>query len=316
MLAVLSGGTGTPKLLQGLARLVGQEELTVIVNTADDLEQSGIYVAPDLDVVTYTLAGLIDEEKWYGIRGDTYACHEMLARLGHRELLRMGDCDRAVSLWRTFMLRRGMRLSGATSEICRSLGVRARVLPMTDDRVETIVLTEAGEMSFQEFWVARRARVRVYGVRFKGIGRAAPAPGVVEAIEGSEAVIIGPSNPVTSIGPILRVREIGRSLAKLRRRVLAISPIIGKAPVSGPAGVLMRGIGYEVSPPGVARIYRRYAGALLVDTGDEGLVLEIERMGIRAFTAPLLMPNLRSKVRLARHVLGFFRKSSEKPRAS
>lgn len=260
MLTVLSGGTGTPKLLQGLSQLLKPEELSVIVNTGEDVEVSGLHVSPDLDTVVYTLAGIINEETWYGIRGDTFFCHEALKRLGHVELLRIGDRDRATKLYRTLMLRQGKPLSTITKYLCERFGVRVGVMPMSDERVQTLVNTEAGIMQFHEFWVVRRANDRVRSVKFEGAEDAKPAPGVLEALERSEVIIIGPSNPVTSIGPMLAVKEIREVLSSNRERVVAVSPIVGNAPVSGPADVLMEGLGYEVSPVGVARFYRGVTG--------------------------------------------------------
>ncbi len=303
MLAVLSGGTGTPKLLQGIARLLGPEDLSIIVNTAEDVEVSGLHVAPDLDTVMYTLTGIVNEETWYGIRGDTFTCHELLRRLGERELLRIGDRDRAVKLRRTLLLKQGKALSDVTKELCTSLGVRANVIPMSNDRVQTRIETEAGTLSFHKFWVVRRAADRVKGVSFEGIENAKPAPGVLDAIHKSRAVVIGPSNPVTSIGPIMAIEEIKVALLRNREKVIVVSPIVGDAAVSGPAGELMRGIGYKVSPLGVARVYREVASAMLIDRKDEKLAERIERFGIRVALADLLMPDTPSRVRLAREVL-------------
>ena len=303
MLAILSGGTGTPKLLQGLCQVVGQEGLSIIVNTAEDVEISGLHVSPDLDTVLYTLAGVVNEQTWYGIRGDTFERHEELKREGRPELLRIGDRDRQVKLRRTELLQRGKTLSEATRELCAEFGVKARVMPMSDDRVRTRIDTEAGRLGFHEFWVARRARDPVTAVTFEGIESAKPAPGVLEAIKDSEAVIIGPSNPVTSIGPIVAIGGIKEALKLGRRKVFAVSPIIGNAPVSGPAGVLMRGLGYEVSPLGVARIYREVAGTLVVDRGDAGMAGQIRELGVEAAVADLLMPDLQARVRLAETIL-------------
>jgi len=303
MITVLSGGTGTPKLLQGLARVVGQEKITVIVNTAEDTEISGLYVSPDVDTVVYTLAGIVNEETWYGVAGDSFRCHEMMGRLGRKELLRIGDLDRGIKLYRTIRMREGASLSEITEEICRSLGVRARVLPMTNDRVRTVVHTVEGDMSFHEFWVARRAKVDVRGVSFENIKRARPAEGVIESIRKSDRVIIGPSNPITSILPILSVGEVGQELERVRERVMAVSPIVGGAPLSGPAGVLMKTMGYEVSPVGVARIYGRFACTLFIDERDAALVGEVSRMGMKAEVADLMMPDLSARERLARRVL-------------
>lgn len=300
---MLSGGTGTPKLLQGLSRLIKPEEFSIIVNTGEDVEISGLLVSPDLDTVVYTLAGIVNEETWYGIRGGTFFCHEALKRLGHVELLRIGDRDRATKLYRTLMLKQGKPLSEITKEICQHLGVQANVLPMSDDRVRTLINTEAGIMQFHEFWVARRAKDKVIGVRFEGAENAEPAPGVLEALEKADGVLIGPSNPVTSIGPILAVEGIREALSRNRGRVVAVSPIVGNAPISGPAGVLMRGLGYEVSPVGVARIYRGVAGTLILNNTDERFGPAIDELGIKTVFMDTLMPDHAARVRFARELL-------------
>jgi len=300
---VLSGGTGTPKLLQGLSQLLKPEELSIIVNTGEDVEISGLHVSPDLDTVVYTLAGIVNEETWYGIRGDTFFCHEALKRLGHIELLQIGDRDRATKLYRTLKLKRGEPLSKVTKELCRQFGVRANVMPMSDERVQTLINTEAGMMTFHEFWVARKAMDRVLGVSFEGAEGAKPAPGVLEAIEAADVVLIGPSNPVTSIGPILAVEEIREALSRNRGGVVAVSPIVGNAPVSGPAGVLMRGLGYEVSPVGVARMYQGAVGTLVLNNLDEQFGPAIDELGIKAVFMDTLMPDHAARVRLARELL-------------
>jgi LPPG:FO 2-phospho-L-lactate transferase len=303
MLLVLSGGTGTPKLLQGFIRLLSPEELSVLVNTGEDVEVSGLNISPDLDTVLYTLAGLVDDEKWYGIRGDTFFCHEMLDRLGHKELLRLGDKDRAIKSYRTLMLREGKALSEVTDELRQRLGARSRVFPMTDDRVRTRVDTEGGSLSFHEFWVARRAADKVTGVSFEGAEEASPAPGVIKAIESASAIVVGPSNPVTSIGPILAIKKIREVLARNREKVLAVSPVVGDRPVSGPTGVLMEGLGYEVSPVGVAQMYRDVMSKFLLHQKDSHLAPKIEELDMQVFFTDLLMPNHDSRVRLAREVL-------------
>lgn len=303
MLTILSGGTGTPKLLQGFARLLEPKDLSIIVNTAEDVEVSGLHVAPDLDTVMYTLAGIVNEETWYGIRGDTFACHELLGRLGERELLRIGDRDRAVKLRRTLLLKRGKALSEATKELCTSLGVQANVIPMSDNRVQTRIETIAGPLSFHAFWVVRRAADKVKGVSFEGIENAKPAPGVLEAIEKAKTIIIGPSNPVTSIGPILAIEEIREAIIRNRERVLAVSPIVGNAAVSGPAGALMQGLGYEVIPLGVARMYQEVVDTLVLDRSDEGYAGAVEELEINTEFSDLLMPDIPSRVKLAREVL-------------
>jgi len=303
MLTVLSGGTGTPKLLQGLMQLVKHEELSIIVNTAEDVEISGLHVSPDLDTVMYTLAGVVNEDTWYGIHGDTFERHEELRLQGKPELLRIGDRDREVKRYRTDLLKQGKTLSDATRELCMRFGVSVRVMPMSDDYVRTRVETGAGPLSFHEFWVARRARDSVIDVKFEGIEFARPAPGVLDAIRESNAVIIGPSNPVTSIGPIVAIKEIREELVQMREKVLAVSPIVGGAPVSGPAGVLMKGIGCEVSPLGVARIYEDFVGTLVIDQRDVEFVADIEKLGIKVALEDIIIPDFSARTKLAKKIL-------------
>ena len=303
MLAILSGGTGTPKLIQGFSRLLKPEDLSVIANTGEDLIVSDLYVSPDIDTVMYTLAGIVDEDKWYGIRGDTFFCHEMLKRLGQTELLRIGDRDRATKLYRTLMLKQGRRLSEVTKEMCGRLGVRANVMPMSDDKVRTLVHTEAGSLTFHEFLIAREAADKVLGVSFEGAENAGPAPGVIEALQAAKLILIGPSNPVTSIGPVLAVKEIRKYLSENRDKVLAVSPIIGGKPVSGPAGALMQGVGQEVTPRGVAQMYRDVAANILIDQSDNQFAQSIVELDMRVLFADLLMPDHAARVKLARTIL-------------
>jgi LPPG:FO 2-phospho-L-lactate transferase len=309
---VLSGGTGTSKLLQGLSQILEPEELSVIVNTGEDVEISGLNVSPDIDTVMYSLAGIINEETWYGINGDTFFCHEALKGLGYAELLRIGDRDRATKMYRTLMLKRGKKLSTVSRELCEKFGVCANVMPMSDDRVQTRISTENGEMRFHEFWVARKASDRVFGINFDGAENAKPAPGVLEAIEISDSILIGPSNPITSIGPILVVEEIRQALSRDSRRVVAVSPIVGGAPISGPARVLMQGLGHEVSPLGVARIYNGVAGTLIMDNTDKKFEPSINEIGMKTFFMNTLMPDRGSRVRLARELLDILNKLSKK----
>jgi LPPG:FO 2-phospho-L-lactate transferase len=303
MLLVLSGGTGTPKLLQGLARSLPPEELSVLVNTAEDVEVSGLHVSPDLDTVTYTLAGIVDDRRWYGIRGDTFFCYEMLKSLGHEELLRLGDRDRAIKSYRTMRLQKGASLSEVTTEISRRLGIRSKIMPMSDDRVVTKIHTETRKLSFHEFWVVRKAADRVVDVNFEGVEKARPAPGVVRAIKSADGIIIGPSNPVTSIGPILAIKGIHEVLSQNREKVLAISPIVGSKAVSGPTGALMRGIGYNVTPASVAQLYQDVVSKFMLHQNDDHLAPSIEAMWLKVTVFDLLMPDHASRVRLARKAL-------------
>ena len=302
-LVFLSGGTGTPKLIQGFLQLVRQEEITVVGNTGEDLEVSGLYVSPDLDTLLYTFAGTVNEETWYGMEGDTFFEHERLKSRGIVEILRIGDRDRETKKLRTELMRKGFTLSEATRELCRRFGVSATLLPMSDSRVTTRILTKEGEMSFHEFWILRRGQVEVEGVRMEGAEAAEPAPGVLEALREADLIVIGPSNPVTSIGPILSIRKIRKSLEGARGKVVAVSPIIGNRPVSGPAGVLMRGLGFEVSPVGVAQIYKGVVGTLFIDKRDAVRAAEIQGLGISVRLAELLLPDHGSRKRLASQIL-------------
>lgn len=234
--------------------------MTVVANTADDLWISGNLVSPDLDAIVYTLAGMIDRRKWWGIEGDSFKTHEFLKSLGRRELLALGDLDRAVHIFRSDLLREGLTLSEATERLCRGLKVEEMIVPMTDDPVSTVVSTPEGEMDLQEFWVGRGGRPEVTGVRYRGIGEARPSPGFIAALERAaeegEPVLIGPSNPVSSIGPILAPRGVRDLLGGGRGKcpVVAVSPLVGGRPVSGPAAKFMRAQGYPVTDQGVAEI--------------------------------------------------------------
>ena len=300
MLVTLGGGVGASRFLQGLVRVVPPEELDVIVNTGDDVELHGLHISPDVDTVMYTLAGLVDEERGWGIRGDTFRCLEMLGRYGCETWFRLGDMDLATHIYRTHLLRRGMKLSEVTDLLRRLLGVKARIIPMTDDRVETWIRTPTGEMHFQEYYVKRGAVDPVLGVVYRGIKDASPAPGVLDAIRDADGVIICPSNPVVSVMPILSIRGVRGALKRTGARVLAISPIVGGAPVRGPADKLMRGLGAEVSAYGVSKLYSDVLDHFIMDRRDEEQKTRIEELGIDVTVADTIMRSLEDKVRLAR----------------
>jgi LPPG:FO 2-phospho-L-lactate transferase len=244
--------------LVGLKKVLPSSDLTVVANTADDLWISGNLVSPDLDTVVYTLAGMIDRSKWWGIENDSFSTHNFLNGLGRRESLALGDLDRAVHIFRSELLREGLTISMATERLCHALKIEERVIPMTDDPVSTMISTPEGEMHLQEYWVGRGGRPEATGIRFRGIEDALPSLGFLEALEraeeGGEPVLIGPSNPVSSIGPILALRGVRDALKKRRRtgRVVAISPLVGGKPVSGPAAKFMRAWGFPVTDQGVA----------------------------------------------------------------
>ncbi len=291
MIVVLTGGTGGAKFVTGLQSCVPPEELTCIVNTGDDVEWWGLHVSPDLDSITYALAGLLSKERGWGVEGDTFECLGVMKQLGAPGWFQLGDRDLAVHITRTNLLRAGKTLTQATSEIARALGVNARILPMSDSRVETRITTDRGELTFQEFFVRERYQVGVHAVRFEGAPGAKAAPGVVDAILSAEAVLIAPSNPITSIGPILAVPAIKQALAATAAPVGAVSPIVGGAAVSGPAGELMRLRGLEVSPLGVARAYEDFLDVLVLDEKDNVLARELSAEGVRAVCTKTVMQN-------------------------
>jgi LPPG:FO 2-phospho-L-lactate transferase len=303
MLTALAGGTGAAKFLRGLLTFADPDLLTVIGNTGDDIELWGLHVSPDLDTVTYTLAGLIDESKGWGIRGDTFQCLAAMSAFGYQAWFNLGDRDLATHLVRTDALRRGLPLSEVTDAIRRALGVKSRILPMSDQPVRTMIRSPAGWLRFQEFFVREKAQVEVLDVTCEAAEAARPAPGVLEAIREARAVIVCPSNPITSIGPILAVPGIAEALAATRAPVLAVSPIIGGAAVSGPAGALMAARGLPVSALGVARAYREWLDILVIDRRDRGLTHDLLGLGVSPVVADTLMTDRESEGALARAVV-------------
>jgi LPPG:FO 2-phospho-L-lactate transferase len=303
MITALAGGVGAARFLTGLVRLVSEEELTVIVNTGDNMTLHGLNISPDTDIVTYTLAGVVDESKGWGIRGDTFRCLEALKKLGEETWFRLGDNDMATSVYRTALLSEGVDLSEVTARIARAFGLRVAILPMTNDKFETQIKTTSGTFHFEEYLVKRKAQDEVLGVSYLGVDRAEPAPRVLDAIADSELVVVCPSNPVVSIGTILTVKGIRDSLRKTHARKVAISPIVGGAPVKGPADKLLKGLGHEVSALGVAELYRDFMDTFVIDTVDSKDRTKIEELGVRVKVANTIMRSLDDKVSLAKAVL-------------
>lgn len=293
---VLAGGVGAARLLRGLAPGLRDGELTVVVNTADDDEFFGLHVSPDVDTVLYTLAGLADPMRGWGLDGDTFAALGALGRYGEPTWFQLGDRDLATHLFRTQRLRRGEPLSSITALQARALGVPARVLPMSDDRVRTIVETTGGRRSFQEYLVRDRARETVRAIRWSGARSARPAPGVRAAIEEATVVLVAPSNPLVSIGPILAVPGIRQSLRRTGAPVIAVSPLIGGRPVKGPADRMMRALGLPPNPLGIAGCYADFLDGIVIDAHDRAWAPRLEARGLAVATLDILM---RSQVRAA-----------------
>ena len=302
-IVVLTGGTGGAKFVDGLRHVVPPKDLTFIVNTGDDLEWWGLQVSPDVDSITYVLADLLSKDRGWGVQDDTFQCLQMMARLGQPAWFQIGDRDLATHLRRTELIRLGKTLTEATAEIAASFGIAARILPMSDARVETRVQTPAGELSFEEYFVQRHFKDAVISVRFAGAETASPAPGVVDSILSASVVILAPSNPVTSIGPILAVPGIREALRQTPVPVAAVSPIIGGAAVSGPAGAMLASQGLPVSIAGVAKIYEDFLDILIVDVVDERSAEKLERPGLRVHCANTIMKSADDKANLARTVL-------------
>jgi LPPG:FO 2-phospho-L-lactate transferase len=305
MIVVLTGGTGGAKFVDGLRQVVSAKELTIIVNTGDDLEWWGLYMSPDLDSITYVLAGLLSKERGWGVKGDTFFCLQAMGDLGEPIWFHVGDRDLAVHLLRSRLLAQGKTLTEVTAIIAAKMSVQARILPMSNARVETRVDTPAGDLSFEEYFVQRWYQDPVNSVRFAGSADAEPAPGVVEAILSASAVILAPSNPVTSIGPILAVPGIKKALQETPAPVVAISPLIGGKAVSGPAGVLMAAQGLPVSLAGLAQAYGEFLDILVADVADAKAAKELQRPGLRVVCASTVMRTAEDKATLARAVLTF-----------
>jgi LPPG:FO 2-phospho-L-lactate transferase len=302
-LAVLAGGTGAAKFLRGLIPLIDPSDLTIIGNVGDDAEIWGLHVSPDLDTLCYTLAGLLDETKGWGVRDESFHALDHMARFGEPAWFNLGDRDLATHLHRTRLLKEGRTLSEATASIASSLGVAATILPMSDQAVRTRLLGPEGWLDFQEYFVRDKAQVEISEVEYAGAATATPAPGVLEAIRAARTVIVCPSNPITSIGPILAVPALTDALAETAASTVAISPIVGREAVSGPAGRLMAASGLPVSAAGIARLYARWLDILVFDERDRQQLPEILQLGVSPVTAQTIMATREDEVALARRVL-------------
>jgi LPPG:FO 2-phospho-L-lactate transferase len=302
-IAALAGGIGASKFLLGLSSVLPPEEITIIANTGDDIELLGLRISPDIDTITYTLAGVINEATGWGLTGDTFECINWLSRYGEARWFNLGDRDLATHIYRTHQLRQGRSLTEVTDHIRRSLGVRSVILPMTDAYMPTRVVTDEGEMHFQEYFVRRRCEPRVNQIRFDGVESAQPAQGVMNAILDADAVIICPSNPFISIGPILAVPGLLDALKKTRAEVIAITPIIGGRALKGPAADMLRDLGHEVSARGVALVYKDFVDVFVLDELDATIEPDIKELGMRVVTTNTVMNALEDKQQLARRVL-------------
>jgi LPPG:FO 2-phospho-L-lactate transferase len=299
----LAGGVGAARFLDGLARVYPPEKITAIVNTGDDLDYLGVHISPDLDIVTYSLAGIVDKEKGYGIDGDTYNCMTQLERYAAETWFRIGDRDFATHLLRTAFLQQGFTMSELTEKIRSLLGVKVRILPMSDQLIATKIKTSHGLLDFQEYFVKRKFVDNVEDVTYEGASVALPAPGVTESIEKAGAIVLCPSNPILSIGPILAVPGIRNALAKTEGRILGISPIVGGKAIKGPLDRIMRHLGLEVSPLGVAQLYKGLLRGFLIDDVDKTLASKIGGLGMKVTMTQTIMDSTEARARLAEAAL-------------
>ena len=308
-ITALAGGVGAARFLRGVVRVVPETNLSVIVNTGDDEEFFGLSVSPDLDTVTYTLANAVDSEKGWGLPRETHRCLAALGRYYTDTWFGLGDADLATHLFRTQALRQGQTLSQATAAIARQWGIKATVLPMSNERVRTVVHTEAGALPFQEYFVKQRSEGQVSKVAFSGMETAQAAPGVVEALYSADLVVLPPSNPIVSIGPILSLPGVREALRATPAPIVAISPLVAGKPIKGPADRMLAGLGIEVSSVGVAKLYHDFVDTFVLDRQDiehDPTPRErLEKMGITVIVTDTVMSAMDKSVALARAVIEF-----------
>ena len=297
MITVLSGGTGTPKLLQGIKEIVDPEELTIIVNTLENDYFSGVYVSADIDTVLYTMADMINEEVWYGVKDDTFITHERLEEIGCAELLRIGDIDRATKIQKTQLIEK-YGLKKACEIQSDKMGIKADIIPMSEENSDIKIVTDIGELEFHDFLIKHRSEPVVEDLKFSKVN---PAEGVIEAINNSCAVIIGPSNPITSISPILSLAGVREALKNTH--VIAVSPIIGSDAVSGPASKFMKALGIEVSSVGVADLYKDFLDTIVIDDKDSQLKSQLNQIVNKVIITNTIMNNLGVKKELAQIII-------------
>ncbi len=301
---VLAGGVGAARFLQGLVRVADPAGVTVVSNVADDVEMFGLHVSPDTDIVIYSLAGLVNPETGWGLEGDTFAVADALRRFGYGRWFNLGDRDLATAVHRTRLLREGRPMHEIVAELTDAFGVATAILPVTNERVATHVLTAGGELAFQDYMVRLGTEPEVTGVRFAGADEAAPAPGVLDAIREADRLILAPSNPFVSIGPILAVPGVREAVTRSRARRIAVSPIVGGEAIKGPAAKMLASLGHEVSAAGVAAIYRGLIDVMVIDERDRALAPRIEALGLACAVTDTMMTSPERKAALAAFVTG------------
>jgi LPPG:FO 2-phospho-L-lactate transferase len=303
LIIALAGGVGAARLLRGLVQTIQPEDLVIVGNTGDDTDVYGLHISPDLDIVMYTLAGIVDEAKGWGVSGDTFECLKTLGKLGFETWFKLGDRDLAIHIVRTKILKEGKTLSQATAELCKMLEIKARLVPMSNDPVRTKIVSGKLILDFQEYFVKRRTKDEVTDVIFEGAEKAKPAPGILGAIKEAERVVICPSNPILSIAPILSISMIKNELKNTDAYIIGVSPIVGGKAIKGPADRIMASMGLEASAYGVARYYEDFLDHLIIDKADEHHKDRIKELGVKVTTTNTIMKSLEDAICLGRVVM-------------
>jgi len=304
-IVVLSGGVGGARFLEGLIQAVPQEEIVVIGNTGDDEEFYGLHVSPDLDIVIYTLAGIVDEKQGWGFKNETYYTMQRLTKLGNDAWFQLGDQDLATHIHRTNLLKQGKTLSEVTDELVRHFDLKIKLLPMSNQPVRTVIKTSQRIISFQEYFVKNRAQDEVRDIIYQGAEKAKPVSGILEILHSAKAIIIAPSNPLVSIGTILSIPGMNKALQTSPAKIAAISPIIGGKTIKGPAAKMMQEMGMEPSAFGVAEFYRDFVDVMIIDEQDKNELKAIEKLGIKVGVTNTIMNDKKTKAHLAQAVLAY-----------
>ena len=299
---VLAGGVGAAKFIEGLANVIDPSLLKIVINTADDIELYGLRICPDLDIITYTLANIVDKQKGWGVQNETFNCLSILQNYYDFKWFNLGDKDLATHIFRTDLYQKGYNKTEITAVICEKLGIKSELIPMSNEEVQTFIITDSKTMHFEEYYIRYQCEPKVLDIKFQGIDEAKPVSHIFEYISGAKKVIICPSNPIVSIGTIIGLPGVKDALKKVKQKVIAISPIIEGATVKGPADKLMKCLGLEVSCVGVARYYKEIIGHFIIDNKDCKLKSEIEKLGIRTYCYDTIMDSIGKKKELAQFV--------------
>ncbi len=301
MITVLAGGTGSVKLVRGLA--AQESKVNVVSNVGDNYWLYGLYICPDIDTIVYGLADLLDQDKGWGVKKDTFNFLRQMEVFGEETWFRIGDRDAATHLIRTNMLKNGKNLSEITKWMCEKFAVSTNIIPVTDNTVETRIITDKSEMHLQEYWVKHRGRKPVEGIQYVGADKARPNPEVVNAIHDASLVVLAPGNPLTSIGPMLQIKGIRKELSKIKRKVVAVSPLIGNESITGPAAKYMRAAGIESNAYGLAKMYSDVCSNIIIDTKDRVLTKKIQSLDMRVFETRITMKTKPAEEALANFIL-------------